>query len=378
MGNSGSSFYYPLINARSNNPDYVNRCKEYISKLDSNNVPVIFDMYHLSLLTKVSYSYIFSIIKRKYETYRVFYIKKRTGGKRRILAPQAKLLTLQSWINNQILKNIDPHTCSQAYSKGSSIFKNASIHCRNNYLIKLDIENFFENISERSVYKVFENTGYSPMVSFILSRICTYPLSIKKKISSSKWSTNNSYKIKTTVINEYGKAVIGSLIQGACTSPLLSNLCFKHIDEEINRICSMHNCIYSRYSDDIFISSNYIDRNISLRIIRGVEKILNKNGFRSNKKKKRVLPNGAKKIITGLCINSGRPLALNSIKQKIKNYGYYCDKFGPANVCSKLGFKSIFGFKNHYLGLINYIKNTNNDFAEKMLKEFKTIKWPEI
>lgn len=378
MGNRGSSFYYPLINKISNNPDYIKKCKDYIAKLDIMNLPVIFDLYHLALLTNVSHNYISSILRRKHDTYRVFYIKKRSGGKRRILAPKIQLSKLQSWINNQILKNIEPHSCSQAYSMGSSIFKNASIHCYNKYLIKLDIENFFENISERSVYKVFKDLGYSSMVSFGLTRICTYPLSIQKKNCSKKWSTKKNYKLKCYTLNKVGNAVVGSLIQGACTSPILSNLCFKHVDEEIDKICTHYNCIYSRYSDDISISSNYIDRNISINIINEVEKVLNINGFRSNKKKKMILPNGAKKIITGLCINSGRPLVLKNIKMKVKNYSYYCKKYGPANVCLRLGFKSIIGFKNHYFGLLNYVKSTDNDYAEKMINEFKNIHWPEI
>ena len=48
----------------------------------------------------------------------------------------------------------------------------------------------------------------------------------------------------------------GYLPQGAPTSPYLSNLILRDFDKKIQQICSSLNYTYTRYADDITISSN--------------------------------------------------------------------------------------------------------------------------
>ncbi len=143
-------------------------------KTEKYRLPSILTLRHFSYLSDVQYTYLREIVARKrHESYRIFSISKWNGGRRRISVPEPQLLISQQWISKNILTKIKPHTRSFAYSQGSSILKCAQPHCGCRWLIKIDVKNFFESISEINVYNFFRKYGYQPLISFELSRICT-------------------------------------------------------------------------------------------------------------------------------------------------------------------------------------------------------------
>ena len=91
-----------------------------------------------------------------------------------------------------------------------------------------------------------------------------------------------------------------ALPQGAPTSPMLSNICFKKVDNTILSFCNKNNIIYTRYADDLtFSGDNFNIKNI----IAIITQILKKNGYQINKQKTKVMRPGNKKIITGIIVN---------------------------------------------------------------------------
>lgn len=89
---------------------YIRVCIGYAEQLLNNNVPVIFDLEHLSLLTGIKKEYIFGMIFSQKSFYRKFTIPKKDGSKREISAPQPSLKLIQRWIYDNILlkDNKDP------------------------------------------------------------------------------------------------------------------------------------------------------------------------------------------------------------------------------------------------------------------------------
>src|SRR5437763_989951 len=126
-----------------------------VAAVDS-RLPPVLTLRHLSYLTDVDYVLLRRIVSRKKaDPYRAFRIRKRrlSQGKQRyrvICVPNPGLLRVQTWIAQKILAVAVPHSASVAYAKGSSIEKAAARHCGCRWLIKLDIQNFFESISEIS------------------------------------------------------------------------------------------------------------------------------------------------------------------------------------------------------------------------------------
>lgn len=81
--------------------------RNYASNLKKNNLPVIFTLRHLSKITGVDYRLLRSTVSRRRESanYRMFAIKKRSGGRRHIHAVTGEIFKVQHFINSEILKS---------------------------------------------------------------------------------------------------------------------------------------------------------------------------------------------------------------------------------------------------------------------------------
>ena len=200
--------------------------------------------------------------------YRRAIIPKNGNGLRRLQVPRYELMWHQHFILKEILRRlpISEHAC--AYRKGVSLIDLAAPHVGNKILLHFDIKDFFHSIDEQKVFEcLIRETGYSKSVCGFLSRLCCDH---------------------------------GHLPQGACTSPMLSNICFKPCDEEIALLASQHNLVYTRYSDDIYISGDIEDE----IYFRGrIRCILARNGYQLNSAKTRALKKHQSQQVTSLVIN---------------------------------------------------------------------------
>ncbi|WP_413721901.1 reverse transcriptase family protein [Sodalis sp. RH24] len=348
-----------------------------ILSLNSNVTPIL-TLNHLAYMAGVEYTYLRAIINRHdFHPYRFFLIRKKGGGnKRKIFIPEPQLLKVQRFIHSKILIHIPSHESSFAYIPNSSIFDAANIHTNSKWLIKLDIENFFETISEIDVYHIFLENGFSELLSFELARICTWPgpRSYRERKIAFKKKNLKSYKFYND------NSELGNTPQGAPTSPCLSNLVCKSLDEKMANLSERFTLRYSRYSDDIVFSSdsNKLSRHDALEIIRSAYEIINNFGFIPNKNKTKIVPPGARKIVLGLNVEKDEVGLDKMFKYKIKQHLHFCKhpNVGPVNHAKFKGFTSVIGFRNHLHGLILYSKSIDEHFGEKALDEFNAIKWP--
>lgn len=138
---------------------------------------------------------------------------------------------------------------------GRNAVTNASQHTNLDHTISMDLEDFFDNISA--------------------SHLTSVPQSI----------------LDSTLIN-------GAPRQGLCTSPTLSNIAMINFD----RWAETLDCVYTRYADDITISSNDLDSLKKIKI--EIELKLNEMGFHLNNKTKIQSAKGGRRIITGLSVDN--------------------------------------------------------------------------
>src|SRR6266446_5286765 len=80
--------------------------------------------------------------------YKTYTIPKRTGGTRTIHHPARELKLLQRWLLQNVLTALPVHTAATAYSKESSIRRNAEMHVANNYILRVDFHNFFPSLKD--------------------------------------------------------------------------------------------------------------------------------------------------------------------------------------------------------------------------------------
>ncbi|MFH1921198.1 MAG: reverse transcriptase family protein, partial [Planctomycetota bacterium] len=153
--------------------------------------------------------------------YRPFTIPKRSGGQRRILAPDRHLKRLQRSILRRLLARLRAHPAATGFERGKSIVTNARAHQGRAVVLRFDVVDFFPTTSAERLRKYFRRIGWNRPATEILLRLCTYE---------------------------------GGLPQGAPTSPRLSNLANYRLDARLAGMAARLGGVYTRYADDITIS----------------------------------------------------------------------------------------------------------------------------
>lgn len=272
-------------------PEATNAYLNYAYPLIKNHFPVIFELRHLSELLGINIPTLSAMIASPSHFYREFTIPKRSGGTRKISSPYSSLLFCQKWILRNILDRVETHENCHGFKAGRSILSNATVHKNAKSVLNIDIENYFNSIPLSWIINTFKLMGYADNVSYYLAALCCKD---------------------------------GCLAQGAATSPALSNIVSKNMDNRLTKLTAAFNLKYTRYADDITISGNYVPLNI-FPIIR---EIVEGEGFFLNQKKTKNFHSQGFARVTGLVIANGTVLIPRKIKREIKQASHFIAKHG--------------------------------------------------
>lgn len=252
-------------------------------------------------------------ISKKNNAYKKYRIKKKKRGYRTIYHPSKELKLMQYWLVKRIFSKFPISRYSTAYTQGNSVKKNALIHKNSNYMLHLDITNFFESITHYHLDKLL------------------------KKVDN---INSKDIELIKNIVFYNGKY----LVVGSVSAPMISNCVMYDIDQEIiNKCIKGKQLIYTRYADDIIISSrDYIDESI----IKDIMKILEKNKFNLNNSKTYFMNKKSRRAVTGVVIdNNNNSLSIGSKKyREIKREIY------------RLLIKNE-GNKDRILGYLSYIRD---------------------
>lgn len=259
---------------------------EILNKLIENSLPIILKFENFEFIFKIKRDILALIYKDSTKFYRTFNIPKRNGSSRLIQAPLPVLQYVQRYILDEILSNIIIHKNAFGFVKQKSIVDNVKPHLNSHSILKLDIDNFFPSIKLNRVISIFQNLGYSNRISFLFAKFCCYD---------------------------------NSLPQGAPTSPFISNIIAKRLDNRLYNLAKEHYLEYSRYADDMTFSGKYISKNF----IEYAYKIIIDEGFIPNYKKSKLIIGKGKKIITGLSISNQKITIPRNKKRELRGKAYY-------------------------------------------------------
>lgn len=262
------------------NRKLIEAYKRYLNRMSNIGIVPIFESSHLRQMLGISPFEFYLFTAKTDQCYRTFTIPKKSGGVRQIHVPWSGLLHSQRWIGQYILRPLPVSDYCHGFRPERSIITNAEIHIGNQFVLSLDIKDFFDSIALDDVRFLFERLGYPPGVCFSLSRMCTRD---------------------------------GCLPQGAASSPFLSNQIFQRLDIAIGKICEKSNARYSRYADDITISSD-VD---PTSLVPEIEETLLNHGYVLNHSKTRLMTGDTRKV-TGISINTGRPRVPKSKRRQIR------------------------------------------------------------
>ncbi|MCW0380276.1 hypothetical protein NB697_003122 [Xanthomonas sacchari] len=364
-----------------------------ITRQANAKLPPIFSLRHLAHYTSINYNILRAAVARSgIEPYRSFRIQKRSklGQKsyRNISVPSPALMNVQRWINKRILQKCEVDSASVAFLEKSTLVDATSLHCQSRWLIKIDVRNFFDSINEISVYRVFRRLGYQALVAFELARLCT-------RVSSRHSKNWRNFHLKSndilqafddekpvwtsnTVIKSYDAFHQGYLPQGAPTSPMLSNLVMKSFDEKLRELAKKKGFFYSRYADDITLSTDAISsRATCIELMRAVYQLLHCEGLHPNAAKTRIVPPGAKKIVLGLLVNGPEPRLTREFRLRLRQHIFFLEKpNGPVNHAQKRGFASVSGLRHYLQGLAAYAAQIEPSYGKQIQKRLADIPWP--
>ena len=313
-----------------NNNNEIEILLSYAENLFNQGLPIIYDQVHFSKLVGYDYAYLLSISNMQSFFYKEFSIPKKNGGVRTIMEPYPSLKEIQHWILQYILepaapKNVSP--IAKAFMPGISLRGNAKFHKNKKCVVALDLHDFFGSVKYGSVYAIFEKLKYSKSVCTLLANLCTCDC---------------------------------CLPQGAPTSPMLSNLVFKELDDKIFAYCRRNGILYTRYADDLTFSSNQLSPQ---KIISYIKMLISSRGFRLNDEKTKVMGSGMCQEVTGVVVNKKMQVK-RSYRDKIRQEIYFSIKYGFDNHLTHmknlpLWIKSPKHYINHLYGKVNFVLLVN-------------------
>jgi RNA-directed DNA polymerase len=191
-----------------------------IRRLDKLGLPPISSRQILGLMFGLNSGLIWSFQSRTHRYYRTFYIPK--GHRlRRIDAPRVGLKAIQKWLASQLQTVYKVPNHVFGFVTGCSHINAASAHTGAKWVLSVDIRDFFQTTPEALVKSKLLELGFLEKGAELIASLC---------------------------------CLSGNLAQGAPSSPLLSNICFNQLDQQLSDLASKYDLRLSRYADDIVFS----------------------------------------------------------------------------------------------------------------------------
>ena len=233
------------------------------------------------------------IIPRDYITFR---IPKASGGTRILNAPNDELKIVQRQVAQAITSTLKvlPHNAAYAYTRGRCAYDAIVTHQHNGsqWFLKLDLKDFFPTITTELVIRQLGDI---------------FPLSAPEMAED------------LTYIADIA-SMDGVLPQGSPLSPILSNLVLLEFDYKLNKKIYQLNkqhFVYTRYADDILISSVYdFNKHDLTQIVRDIMLECNLP-FQIADAKTRYGSNSGRNWNLGLMYNQDKHITIGHKKKKM-------------------------------------------------------------
>jgi hypothetical protein len=221
-----------------------------------------------------------------------------------------------------------------SYRKGLGIRALADRHVGKNYLLRVDLEDFFPSLKQEDVTRLLkENTFRLP------------------------------FELDEKDIQNIGRIVCrnGALTIGAPSSPLLSNALLYDFDDRVHERSSSVAVVYTRYADDLFFSTNR--PRVLREVLKFVEGVISKTEspkLRLNVKKTAFSSRKWRMLVTGLVLTPDGHVSLG--RQKKRHIRGLVHKFQTG----KLDASEV----AYLRGYIAYTNAVNPEFVGSLQKKF--------
>ena len=240
-------------------------------------------------------SFVLYVLARNNMQYTLFEIPKKNGDVRQIEAPVPVLKALQRRFSDYLYSVVRVKSCAYAFcrDKRKGIKGNAEKHRNKRWVVSLDLSDFFHTINYGRVRGLFASSPFNctEEVATVFAQLSCYD---------------------------------GHLAQGSPTSPIISNLICRRLDNRLIDFAKENHLSYTRYADDISFSSNLSRIPKALGELVDGHFILSKelsaiiedeNGFKINSDKVRYMPSSMRQEVTGLVVNEKTNVSRHYVRQ---------------------------------------------------------------
>ena len=261
--------------------------------------------------------------------YKMFRLKKRTGGFRQIRAPHSALKILQEKLNRILQVSYTPRNCVHGFVANRSLVSNARPHVRAQWVLNIDLEDFFPSINFGRVRGIFAAAPFN------------LPLSVATVIAQLACHDNQ-------------------LPQGAPSSPAVANLVAAKMDGDLKRLAAKHDCRYTRYADDLTFSTYrrkfppelacFVSRGIDVFVGVGdeCEAAIIENGFSVRSDKVHLMHRTDRQVVAGITVNERLNVPRTFVRQ-IRAMLHAWTRFSYAAAESE--FRQKYDGSDHHPGL---------------------------
>jgi hypothetical protein len=204
----------------------------------------------------------------------------------------------------------------QGFLKNRSTRTNAEKHLEAKVLLHADIKGFFDAITTAQVKVALVAEGTPPSLANILAKSCT---------------------------------IDGLLRQGTRCSPILANLVCVDMDRSFLRLANAHNCVYTRYADDLTFSGDEVPSDDSVR------EILESRGFKLRDDQCYRQYRGRSQYVTGLTVaDSSHPRLPKRLKRHLRLTMHYIKIYGLADHWERIGVNNPIREEAWLQGMLRY------------------------
>lgn len=254
------------------------------------------------------------------------------GKLRRVSVPARGLNGIQERIS-QLLLPADVASPSQAhgYIRGRSTLTNARVHAGATYLQKFDIASFFDTVTVEMIESSLADCGFGDAAATLLARLvsCT-----------------------------------GILPLGSRSSPRVSNIVLRDLDDHLQAIADASQLRYTRYADDLTFSGGAI-----FDVASEVDAAVEAAGFHLNGAKTKSFKRGQPMYVTGLSVEDELPRVRSRLKRSLRVEFYFVEKYGVSGHASRRGLspRSVAG---RIMGQFHYVRAIEPAFASKLAAKY--------
>lgn len=307
----------------------------------------------------------------EHHSYRRFSIPKKSGGSRTINAPMGSLKWMQICLNELFKAIYTPSEFAMGFADGKSVVSNARCHIGQEYVLNIDLSDFFPHITNTMIYRRLKQPpfNFNHAVADAVTRICTME----------QW---------VYIHNEWeGRQ---SLPQGSPASPVLTNAVCDRLDQRLSNLARVFDLRYSRYADDISFSGSHNIFQAKGHFRKILNLIIYEEGFDINENKVRLQHRSQRQEVTGLTVNE-RPNVNRAWLKDIRATLHIWEKYGhdaafmtffPRYQASKyLFFQGTPSLENIIHGKLCYlkmVKGEDSPIYQRLLAQFiRVVKPPK-